>query len=394
MTNTFHPPARTLMGPGPSDVSPRVLAALARPTIGHLDPEFIRLMDEIKALLQYAFQTNNELTLPVSAPGSAGMEAVFVNLLEPGDKVIVCQNGVFGGRMKENVERSGATAVLVSDDWGKCVDLQKVEDALRANPDAKMLAFVHAETSTGVRSDAAALCKLARQYDCLSVVDAVTSLGGIELDVDGWGIDAIYSGTQKCLSCVPGISPVSFSARAVDLIRQRKQKVQSWFLDMNLIMDYWGASTRRSYHHTAPVNSLYALHESLVMLQEEGLQAAWRRHADHHLAFAAGLEAMGLGIIVDPVYRLPQLNAVGVPAGVDEAAVRAQLLQNYGLEIGAGLGTLAGKVWRIGLMGYASNRRNVLLCLNALDNTLSAMGADIDSGKAVMAAAQVYGSQQ
>ncbi len=392
MSRTFHPPQRSLMGPGPSDVSPRVLEALSRPTIGHLDPEFVRLMDDIKRLLQYAFQTSNALTLPVSAPGSAGMEAVFVNLLEPGDTVIVCQNGVFGGRMKENVERCGATAIMVTDEWGDCVDLQKVEDALRAHPKARALAFVHAETSTGVRSDAAALCALARRYDCLSIVDAVTSLGGIELDVDGWGIDAIYSGTQKCLSCVPGLSPVSFSQAAVERIRSRRQKVQSWFLDMNLIMDYWGGSNRRSYHHTAPVNSLYALHESLLVLEEEGLQAAWQRHDLNHRALAAGLEALGLELVVEVQYRLPQLNAVGVPEGIDEALLRTRLLDNYSLEIGAGLGALAGKVWRIGLMGHTSQRSKVLLCLNALDNTLSGLGAPSASGAAVAAANRVYES--
>jgi len=390
MIKPFHPPMRALMGPGPSDVSPRVLAALSRPTIGHLDPEFIRMMDEIKSLLQYAFKTSNELTLPVSAPGSAGMEAAFVNLLEPGDKVIVCQNGVFGARMKENVERCGATPILVTDPWGSCIDLHKVEDALRANPEASVLAFVHAETSTGVRSDAQGLCELARQYDCLSLVDAVTSLAGIELDVDGWGIDAIYSGTQKCLSCVPGLSPVSFSPRAVERIKARTHKVQSWFLDMNLIMDYWGGSTRRSYHHTAPVNCLYALHESLLMLKEEGLENSWQRHTDNYRALVAGIEAMGLHFIVETEYRLPQLNAVSVPAGIDEAAVRAQLLQHYDLEIGAGLGSLSGKIWRIGLMGSTSNRKNVLLCLNALDNVLSAMGAAVFTGKAVAAANRVY----
>ena len=258
MTHSFHPPQRTLMGPGPSDVDPRILQAMSRPTIGHLDPRFIDLMDEIKQLLQMAFKTSNALTLPISAPGSAGMEAVFVNLLQRGDKAIVCQNGVFGARMKENVERCGAQAILVQDDWGKPVDLNKAEAALRAHPDAKMLAFVHAETSTGVCSDAEGLAALAQAHGCLSVVDAVTSLGGTALEVDLWGIDAVYSGSQKCLSCVPGLSPVSFSDRAVQQIRSRSEKVQSWFLDMNLIMDYWGTGTRRSYHHTAPVNALYA----------------------------------------------------------------------------------------------------------------------------------------
>jgi alanine-glyoxylate transaminase/serine-glyoxylate transaminase/serine-pyruvate transaminase len=281
------------MGPGPSDVNPRILEALSRPTIGHLDPAFIDMMDEVKALLQYVFQTKNELTLPVSAPGSAGMETVFTNLLERGDKAIICQNGVFGGRMKENVERCGAEAVMVQDDWGTAVDLNKVEDALKANPDAKLLAFVHAETSTGVRSDAKALCALARQYDCLAVVDAVTSLAGIELKVDEWGIDAIYSGTQKCLSCVPGLSPVSFSERAAQVIRERKTPVQSWFLDLNLVMGYWGGSAKRAYHHTAPVNSLYALHESLVIVQEEGLEQSWQRHAVNHRALVARSELRG-----------------------------------------------------------------------------------------------------
>ncbi|MDA3869197.1 MAG: alanine--glyoxylate aminotransferase family protein [Gammaproteobacteria bacterium] len=383
---SFNPPVRTLMGPGPSDVHPRVTSAMARPTIGHLDPAFVGMMDEVKAMLQYAFQTKNELTIPVSAPGSAGMETCFVNLIEAGDKVIVCQNGVFGGRMKENVERAGATAVMVEDDWGKPVDPDKLEDALKAHPDAKIVAFVHAETSTGAQSDAKTLCALARKYDCLSIVDAVTSLGGTELRVDDWGIDAIYSGTQKCLSCTPGISPVSFSERAVEVIKNRKQKVQSWFLDTNLVMGYWGGSSKRAYHHTAPVNSLYALHESLVMLQDESLENAWQRHADNHLALRAGIEAMGMSFIVDEPYRLPQLNSVTIPDGVDEAAVRSTLLNQFNLEIGAGLGSLAGKVWRIGLMGHSSCSENILLCLGALDVVLSDMGADINSGAALPAA--------
>ncbi len=390
MTTSFHPPVRTLLGPGPTDVSPRVLEAIGRPTIGHLDPEFIRLMDEIKALLKYAFKTSNPLTLPISAPGSAGMEAAFVNLLEHGDKVIVCQNGVFGGRMKENVERCGATAIMVSDEWGSPVDLNKVEDALKAHSEVRVLAFVHAETSTGVRSDALTLAALARKYDCLSVVDAVTSLGGIELDTDGWGLDVVYSGSQKCLSCVPGLSPITFSPKAVEFIRQRRCRVQSWFLDMNLIMDYWGTGRRRSYHHTAPVNTLYALHEALLILQEEGLEKSWRRHALHHEALVAGLEAMGLSLMVEPSCRLPQLNAVSVPAGVDETAVRTALLTNYSLEIGAGLGSLAGKIWRIGLMGFASNQKNVLFFLSALEDTLQSMGAEINTCRASEAAALHY----
>ena len=387
---SFHPPQRVLMGPGPSDVSPRVLEAMARPTIGHLDPVFVTMMDEMKTLLKYAFKTNNELTMPVSAPGSAGMETCFVNLVEPGDKVIVCQNGVFGGRMKENVERCGGIAVMVQDDWGRAVDPQKLEDALKANTDAKIVAFVHAETSTGAQSDAKTLVEIAHKYGCLTIVDAVTSLGGTALKVDEWNIDAIYSGTQKCLSCTPGLSPVSFSAAALDKIKNRKSRVQSWFMDLNLVMGYWGGATKRAYHHTAPINALYGLHESLVILQEEGLENSWARHQHNHLALRAGLEAMGLNFVVPEADRLPQLNAITIPEGVDEARVRSLLLSDYQLEIGSGLGAMAGKVWRIGLMGHASNPRNVLLCLAALDDVLTRLDAPIQRGAAVAAANRQY----
>lgn len=378
------------MGPGPSDVYPQVTEALSRPTIGHLDPEFIRLMDEIKVLLQHAFQTDNQLTLPISAPGSAGMEACFVNLIEAGDAVIVCQNGVFGGRMKENVTRLGATAIMVEDDWGCVVNLEKVTAAVVKNPDAKAIAFVHAETSTGVMSDAAALCKLAKENGMLSIVDTVTGLGGIEVDVDGWRADAVYSGTQKCLSCVPGLSPITFSDAAQSAIKNRSTPVQSWFLDMNLVMAYWGGGAQRSYHHTAPVNALYGLHESLTILKQEGLQNSWARHRRNHNALKAGLEAMGLELIVAPAARLPQLNAVSIPEGIDEARLRSQLLNDYDLEIGAGLGQLAGKVWRIGLMGYSSRPSNVRLCLNALETCLLAQKANLQSGAALAAANAVY----
>ena len=370
---SFHPPVRTLMGPGPSDVSPRVLEALSRPTIGHLDPAFVGMMDEMKAMLRSVFCTENELTMPVSAPGSAGMETCFVNLVEPGDKVIVCQNGVFGGRMKENVERCGGVAVMIQDTWGTAVDPAKLEASLKENTDAKIVAFVHAETSTGALSDAKTLCAIAHKYNCLTIVDAVTSLGGVPVLVDEWGIDAIYSGTQKCLSCTPGLSPVSFNAQAVDKIRNRKSKVQSWFLDLNLVMAYWGSGGggARAYHHTAPINALYGLHESLVMLEEEGLENAWKRHADNHQKLRAGLEAMGLEFYVEEQYRLPQLNAVKVPEGVDEAAVRAFLLKEYNLEIGAGLGPLAGKIWRIGLMGASCTDRHIQLCLDRMKAALA-----------------------
>jgi alanine-glyoxylate transaminase/serine-glyoxylate transaminase/serine-pyruvate transaminase len=367
-------------------VAPRVLAALGRPTIGHLDPLFVELMDDIKGLLQYAFQTRNELTLPLSAPGSAGMEACFVNLIYPGDTVIVCVNGVFGGRMRENLERCGAKAVVVEDAWGAPVDPEKVEAALRAHPEASALAFVHAETSTGARSDAERLCALGAEHDVLVIMDTVTSLAGIELKVDAWGADAVYSGSQKCLSCVPGLSPISFSARAVERIRNRPSPVQSWFLDMQLVMGYWGGENKRSYHHTAPVNALYALHESLVMLREEGLEAAIARHARNHRALVAGLEAMGLSMAVAAPWRLPQLNAVRIPAGIDDAAVRARLLHDFDLEIGAGLGGLAGKTWRIGLMGHASRERNVIFCLNALEAVLKQQGYGVDTGVALAAA--------
>jgi len=383
--NSFNPPVRTLMGPGPSDVHPRILEAMSRPTIGHLDPLFVAMMEEIKVLLQYAFQTDNTLTMPVSAPGSAGMETCFVNLVEPGDKVIVCQNGVFGSRQKENVERCGGIPVMIEDDWGRAVDPQKLEDALKANPDAKLVSFVHAETSTGAQSDAKILVKLAHKHDCLTIVDAVTSLGGTPIKVDVWGIDAIYSGTQKCLSCTPGMSPVSFNERAQEKIRNRSSKVQSWFMDLNLVMGYWGGGAKRAYHHTAPVNALYALHEALLMLKQEGLENAWKRHRKNHLALKAGLEAMGLGFIVPEEERLPQLNAVSIPEGIDDALVRGRLLNEYNLEIGAGLGTLTGKVWRIGLMGHASRAENILLCVGALEAVLSDLGAPIHTGTALAA---------
>lgn len=388
---SFAPPARVLMGPGPSDVPERVLAAMARPTIGHLDPAFVGLMEEIKELLRYAFRTSNELTMPVSGPGTAGMESCVVNLVEPGDKVVVCQNGVFGGRLKEMVSRCGGEVVPVDDPWGRAVSPDKVEAALQANPDARIVAFVQAETSTGALSDAQTLANIADRYGCMVIADAVTSLGGSPLHADEWGIDALYSGTQKCLSCPPGLSPISLSERAAEKVRNRRTPVQSWFMDLSLVMAYWGGGGKRAYHHTAPVNALYGLHESLLILREEGIEHSWARHQRNHLALRAGLDALGLQLIVPEAERLPQLNAVAVPDGVDEARVRNRLLEEHGIEIGAGLGVLAGKIWRIGLMGYSSRSDNIVRCLAALGSVLAAEGLPVSGRDAVQAARSLLG---
>ncbi|MCC2657714.1 MAG: alanine--glyoxylate aminotransferase [Panacagrimonas sp.] len=374
ITPAFVAPRRVLMGPGPSDVHPRVLAAMAQPTIGHLDPAFIGLMDEIKRLLQRTLRTDNELTMPVSGPGSAGMEACFANLLEPGDTIVVCENGVFGGRMRAMSERIGAKVVTVSDPWGRAVDPAKVEDALAANPDAKVLAFVQAETSTGALSDARTIASIAQRRGVLTLVDAVTSLGGSPLEMDAWGIDAVYSGTQKCLSCPPGLSPVSFGPRALAKLNQRKTKVGSWFMDFTLVTAYWGSGAKRSYHHTAPVNALYGLHEALRLLHEEGLEHSWSRHQRLHGELAAGLEALGLEYIVPKAERLPQLNAVKLPVGVTEEPLRRRLLDEHALEVGGGLGDFAGKIWRIGLMGQSCTPYHVQHCLSAVGAVLGKSG--------------------
>ena len=382
---------RTLMGPGPSEIHPRVIAAMGQPVIGYLDPVFVTMMDELKELLRYAFMTENPLTFPASGPGSVGMEMCFVNLVEPGDKVIVCRNGVFGGRMLENVERTGGIPVVLDAPWGEPIDPQRLADCLKVHPDTRIVAFVHAETSTGCESDAAALIRIAHEYGALTIVDAVTSLGGSPVKVDAWGADAIYAASQKCLSCTPGLSPVSFNTRAIEKVRARKTRVQSWFMDLNLVLEYWAASAR-TYHHTAPGNSLYALHEALLLLREEGLEAAWARHRRHHLALKAGLEAMGLTLLVSEGARLPQMNAVRVPEGVDEKEVRRRLLAEFNLEIGAGLGPLAGKIWRFGIMGYSCKPENVMLCLSALGSVLSDMAYPVEVGQAESAAHHAYAS--
>lgn len=390
---SFTPPQRTLMGPGPSNINPRVLSAMSLPVIGHLDPAFAGMMEELKVLLRYGFQTQNPLTYPISGPGSVGMENCFVNMVSPGDKVIVCRNGVFGGRMIENVERAGGIPIIIDDTWGEPVDPNKVEDALKNNPDARIVAFVHAETSTGCESDAKLLAQIAHKHDAMVIVDTVTSLGGCPVLVDEWELDAVYSGTQKCLSCAPGLSPVTFSERVVDYVTKRKTKVQSWFMDLNLILNYWG-NTARTYHHTAPVNALYGLHEAMVMVKEEGLENAWARHALHHQALKAGFDVLGLQFVVKEANRLPQMNLVTIPEGIDEAAVRQELLNEFNLEIGAGLGPLAGKVWRVGLMGYTAQQESVILCLTALGSVLARRGYPVNAGAAEAAALKVYAAQK
>lgn len=369
--SSFIPPKRILLGPGPSNVHPKVLKAMSRPTIGHLDPKFIDLMDEIKSLLKYSFKTENEVTFPISGPGSVGMETCLVNLIEKGNKVAVCINGVFGGRMKDIVERCSAVPIVIESEWGKSVDPEKLEKTLKKNSDINLVTFVHAETSTGALSDIKILAEISHKYDCLVIADTVTSLGGIPVKIDEWNIDAVYSGTQKCISCPPGLSPVSFNERALHFIKNRKTKVQSWFMDINLILSYWSGGSKRSYHHTAPVNALYGLHEALLLLKKEGIENSWERHAANSKKFVEEIEKLGLETFVKGNERLPQLITVKVPDGVDEAKIRNILLNEYNIEIGAGLGNLSGKIWRIGLMGYSSNIENINLCINALKEILN-----------------------
>jgi alanine-glyoxylate transaminase/serine-glyoxylate transaminase/serine-pyruvate transaminase len=373
---TFRPPKRVLLGPGPSPVDDRVLAAMAAPLLGHLDPLFLQCMDDVQALLRYVFETENRVTIPVSATGSAAMEASLVNVIEPGDEVVVCINGVFGQRMRDIIERAGGKPVIVEAEWGKAFDLNQIEAALNScRPRA--LALVHAETSTGVLQDLTGLAEMARRRGALLIVDAVTSLGGHPVGVDRHGIDICYSGTQKCLGAPPGLAPITFNERALALVRARRSKVQSWYLDITLVEHYWGDD--RTYHHTAPISMNYALREALRLVHEEGLEARWHRHELNHRALVAGIEAMGLRMAVAPEHRLWSLNAIGVPEGVDDAKVRARLLEEN-IEISGGLGPLKGRIWRVGLMGSGSTRGNVMLVLDALHRALNVEGFACASG--------------
>ncbi len=364
----FNPPPRLLLGPGPSNVAPSVLCAMAQPLVGHLDSVFVKLMEEIKAMLRTVFLTKNEMTFPVSGTGSAGMEFSFVNLIEPGDEVIIGVNGVFGTRMCDVAARCGAKVTKVESAWGTIITTQQIADALKKVSNAKLVAIVHAETSTGALTPVEEISKLAHAAGALFLLDTVTSLGGCPTRIDEWAVDAAYSGTQKCLSCPPGLSPVSLSPQALEVATKRKTKVQSWYLDVNLLSSYWGQE--RVYHHTAPISMNYALHEALRLVLVEGLEKRWCRHEENYLALGRGLEAMGMKIVSQAGHQLWQLNAVGVPEGVDEAAVRNQLLADYNIEIGAGLGPLKGKIWRIGLMGESSRKENVDAVLAALREIL------------------------
>lgn len=382
----INPGERLLMGPGPSDVPARVLQALAAPCIGHLDPYFLATMNETQQLLRHLFQTGNALTMPVSATGSAGMEACFVNLVECGDEVVVAVNGVFGTRMCDIVTRIGGKLIRVDGEWGRAIDPAAVEKAVkRCTP--KVVAVVHAETSTGAVTPLEEISRIAHAAGALFLVDCVTSLGGMDVPIDALAVDAAYSGTQKCISCPPGLSPVTFSSGAIEALERRKHPVVSWYLDLGMVRDYWG--NERKYHHTAPVNMVYAIREALRIIAEEGLEARFARHRLNHRALVAGIEAMGLAMLVPEKERLPMLNAVRIPEGVNDARVRKALLTDFAIEIGGGLGQFAGNVWRVGLMGHSCRRKNVFLFLAALETVLKAEGFKARPG-AIAAATAVY----
>lgn len=385
----FLPPRRLLLGPGPSMVHPRVLRALSTPLLGHLDPAFLTVMNDIQSLLRQIFRTENRFTIAVSGTGSAGMEAAIVNLVEPGDAVVVGVNGVFGGRLATVVERCGGKAIRLDAPWGRIIPIETIEATLRQSAPVKAVVLVHAETSTGAQQPMESVGRLCRDHEALLVVDAVTSLGGIPVEVDRWGIDVCYSGTQKCLSCPPGLAPFTLSERAFSAIKRRRTPCQSWYLDMALVADYW-AEGSRAYHHTAPVTMLYGLREALRLVEEEGLPARFARHRLNSDALVAGLTALGVDPLPAAEHRLPMLTCVNVPAHVDEATVRAHLLQSFGIEIGGGLGPLKGKVWRIGLMGESCTEANVLTLLNALEDIFIRSGWIGTPGVALQAAARVY----
>ncbi len=387
----LNPPTRLLMGPGPSDAHPRVLRAMAAPLLGHLDPAFLQIMAETQEMLRQAFRTKNPITFPVSATGMAGMEACVVNLVEPGDKMVVCVNGFFGQRMTDVAGRAGAAVTVLEQAWGDVFDLNRIRETLqKVRP--KVLGIVHAETSTGAWQPLEGLGALCREFDTLLIADTVTSLGCVPLEVDAWGLDAVYSCSQKGLSCPPGLSPVTFGPRALEAIRRRKTKVQSWYLDVSMIQHYW--DQEHSYHHTAPISMIYALREGLCLVQEEGLEARWARHLRNQRALKAGLTALGLQYTAVEGRQLPQLHAVRIPAGVDDGAVRKRLLTEFGIEIGGGLGDLKGKAWRIGLMGHNSRPNCVLLFLAALEQCLIGQGAKVAPGAGVAAANAAYVVQQ
>lgn len=386
------PSDRVLLGPGPSGVDPRVLRAMSTPLLGHLDPEFLEIMNETGELLRYVFQTENTLTLAMSGTGSAGMDTVLSNLLEPGDKAIIAVCGVFGERMVDIALRNGAEVKVVQGEWGRIVEPEAVEAAFQEVPQAKLLAVVHAETSTGVLQPLTELAAIAHRHGALLVVDCVTSLGGVPVLIDEWDVDAAYSGTQKCLSCPPGLAPVTLNEKARAVLHQRKTKVPSWYLDLTMIERYWGQE--RFYHHTAPISMIYALREALRIVAEEGLEARWARHELNARAFLAGCEAMGLRPFAQEGHRLPSLITLRIPEGVDDVAVRQFLLREYKIEIGGGLGPVKGQIWRVGLMGYNSNRLNITLALTALAEALKAQGYKASATAALEAADAVYAGHE
>jgi alanine-glyoxylate transaminase/serine-glyoxylate transaminase/serine-pyruvate transaminase len=387
LINALNPPVRLLMGPGPSDIHPRVLEAMAKPTVGHLDPYYLEIMNRMQDMLRSVMRTKNEMTMAISGTGSAGMEAAVVNIIEPGDSMVVCVNGVFGGRMLDVAQRAGANVTKIERPWGEIFSPNDLKEALaKAKPN--VVGIVMAETSTGARQSLEEISKLVHDADALLLVDAVTALGGVPVEADKWQLDIVYSGTQKCLSCPPGLAPITFGAQAMDKIRSRKTKVQSWYLDVTMLSQYWGQE--RVYHHTAPINMTYALYEALAIILEEGLENCWSRHARHHAALKAGLAAIGIGYTAAEGFQLPMLNAVNIPAGVDDAAVRRGLLERFGIEIGGGLGASKGKVWRIGVMGYGARANNILLFLAALEQLLAEQNCKFERGAAVAAANEYY----